>query len=136
MQLMFPLFAWDGTVAKSYAGGDGSAEHPFEIATAEQLALLAHRTNDGENGENVLHYVLTADIDLLCLRDGDTLSWTPIGLGPSTSEDDRPIHGWRYFQGVFDGKGHTISNLYIRTDSCNVGLFGAVINIRFVTFVL
>lgn len=131
VQLMFPLFAWDGTVAKSYAGGDGSAEHPFEIATAEQLALLAQHTNDGENGENVLHYVLTADIDLLCVREGDTLSWTPIGLGPSTYEDDRPIYGWRYFQGVFDGKGHTISNLYIRTDSCNVGLFGAVINSTF-----
>lgn len=38
---------WDGTVAESYAGGDGTAENPFQIATAEQLAYLAQQTNNG-----------------------------------------------------------------------------------------
>ena len=31
---------WDGTAAVEYAGGDGTQANPYQIATAEQLALL------------------------------------------------------------------------------------------------
>ena len=41
---------WDGTVAEAYAGGDGTPENPYQIATAEQLAMLAQQTNNGTGG--------------------------------------------------------------------------------------
>ena len=85
---------WDGTIAENYDGGDGSPENPYQIATAEQLALLAQQTNSGTGGD--LSYILTNDI---ILNDGDSLLWTPIGnVGP--------------FTGVFDGNNHCISGLY------------------------
>ena len=131
IMLTLSLSAWDGTVATSYAGGDGSAEHPYEIANAEQLALLAQRTNQQLTGDSALHYILTQDIDLLCIHNGDTINWDPIGKGPYSASDDRPLRGWKYFRGVFDGQNHTISNLYCHTDSSCVGLFGAAIYATF-----
>lgn len=44
-------------------------------------------------------------------------AWTPIG--PSTSNP---------FQGVFDGQGHTISGIYVKSNKQNIGLFGVVKN--------
>lgn len=55
-------FCWDGTVAEAYAGGDGTPENPYQIATSQQLALLAQQTNDGTGGDAC--YVLTANISL------------------------------------------------------------------------
>ena len=104
---------WDGTVAESYAGGTGSASDPFQIATPEQLALLAQQTNSGLVG--IYHYVLTNDI---CLSGSNMLQWIPIGKNNDTS--------LKHFIGVFDGNGHTISDMYVteRPDSYCVGLFG------------
>ena len=85
---------WNGTVAESYADGDGTPENPYQIATAEQLALLAQQTNNGTGGD--VNYMLTNDI---VLNDGDSLLWTPIG-------------NTGVFTGVFDGNGHIISGLY------------------------
>lgn len=33
---------WDGSVADNYAGGSGTSDDPYQIATAEQLAKLAN----------------------------------------------------------------------------------------------
>ena len=85
---------WNGTVAEAYDGGDGTPGNPYQITTAEQLALLAQQTNNGTGGD--AYYILTSDI---ILNDGDSLLWTPIGsVG--------------VFTGVFDGNGHIISGLY------------------------
>lgn len=85
---------WNGNVAEAYDGGDGTPENPYQIATAEQLALLAQQTNTGMGGD--AYYILTSDI---ILNDGDSLLWTPIGnLG--------------IFTGVFDGNDHIIRGLY------------------------
>ena len=80
---------WNGTVAEAYDGGDGTLENPYQIATAEQLALLAYETNNGLGGDAC--YVLTNDIDL---NAADSIIWIPIG-----NEEK--------FSGVFDGDGHT-----------------------------
>lgn len=96
---------WDGTIAESYSGGNGTSGNPYQIATAEQLALLAQQTNDSTGGD--AYYVLTSDI---CLNEGDTLYWTPIGLTGS-------------FTGVFDGDQHSISGLYENGFKLS-GLFG------------
>ena len=86
---------WNGSVADSYDGGDGTPENPYQIATAEQLALLAQQTNGGIGDDAC--YILTDDINL---NSADSLVWIPIG-----SEGT--------FKGIFDGNGHVISDLYM-----------------------
>ncbi len=85
---------WNGTAAEAYDGGDGTPQNPYQIATAEQLALLAYQTNNGLGGDAC--YILTNDIDL---NAADSLIWIPIGNEGK-------------FSGIFDGDGHTISGLY------------------------
>lgn len=64
---------WDGTTAVAFAGGTGTEEDPYQIATAEQLKLLSViiSANNSEviNGYTVgnmraAHYILTANIRL------------------------------------------------------------------------
>ena len=92
--------------ADDYAGGDGTSENPYQIATPEQLVLLAQQTNNGTGGDAC--YILTNDIDL----EGNIgFLWTPIGKDPY------------YFTGVFDGNNHTIKNMH-SSDKLKSGFFG------------
>ena len=75
--VMAQNICWDGTIAEAYAGGDGTPENPYQIATAEQLALLAQQTNDGTGGN--AYYVLTDNICLNENSDVNPVLWTPIG---------------------------------------------------------
>ena len=107
---------WDGSIAEAYAGGDGTADNPYQIATAEQLALLEKQTNEGSGGD--AYYILTSDI---CLNENlnfNPLRWKPIGR----VLNEVPY----YFSGYFDGNGKTITGLYIDDASGDkvVGLFG------------
>lgn len=97
---------WDGTVAEAYAGGDGTMENPYQIATPEQLALLAEQTNNGTGGN--AYYLLTED---LCLNGLEEYEWIPIG------DPENP------FTGVFNGNEHSISDMYM-TQQIYSGLFG------------
>lgn len=90
-------FCWDGTVADTYAGGDGTPENPYKIATAEQLALLAQQTNEGTGGD--AWYELTANIDLQRC-DGGSQQW--ISIGNETN----------MFKGHFNGNNNFVLNLY------------------------
>ena len=109
----FNTNCWDGTVADAYEGGDGTEENPYQIATPQQLALLAQQTNEGTGG--MAHYILVDDI---CLNDeGGTLEWPMIGSDvPSNMPGD--------FRGVFDGNGHHIKGMYIGEYHVCSGLFG------------
>ena len=107
-------FCWDGTVAEAYAGGDGTEENPYQIANAQQLALLAQQTNNGTGGD--AYYRLTANINLEKCT-GGSIAWTSIGI---PENDTTP----RYFTGHFDGGGNNILNLYQRHDATFKGLFG------------
>ncbi len=69
-----------------------------EISTVEQLKSISN----GLNG----HYRLVTDLDL------ENEEWTPIGNATNP------------FTGVFDGNGHTISNLKISTQTQYIGMFG------------
>lgn len=112
---------WDGSIASAFAGGTGTAENPYQIATGAQLAYLASSVNSGETyaGKN---FVLTADIDL------NGLPWTPI----ANTFSDVLFHGsdYRIFAGNLDGQGYAVSNVVIRSESAPLesdvfGLFGA-----------
>ena len=68
---------WNGTIAESYDGGDGTSANPYQIATAEQLALLAQQTNEGIGGD--AYYIMTSDICLNANLNVNPLNWVPIG---------------------------------------------------------
>ena len=96
--------------------GDGSEEHPYEIATPENLAWMGYHISV-LGTKNTEHYVLTKDIDLA------DAWWTPInGLEEL---------GVGSFAGVFEGNTHSIKNLKIDWDTnygltANFGLFSVI----------
>jgi len=98
-----------------FAGGSGTAEDPWQIATAEQL--------DRVRDDLKAHYVLTDDIDLSGYE-----NWIPIGAFQSLSdapEDAEVPHPDFAFTGTFDGAGHTIANLTVSCEApMGAGLFG------------
>ncbi|MCR4963343.1 MAG: hypothetical protein K6B40_05645 [Firmicutes bacterium] len=98
-----------------FAGGAGTAEDPWQIATAEQL--------DRVRDDLTAHYVLTGDIDLSGYE-----NWEPIGAFQPLSdapEDAEVPHPDFAFTGTFDGGGHTISHLTVSGEApMGVGLFG------------
>ena len=113
--------AWNGSTAAAFAGGTGTAEDPYQIANGAELAYLASSVNSGETYEDK-YFVLTANINL------NGLPWTPI----ANSFSDALFGGtdYRIFAGNFDGKGYTISNVSIGSETTPFesdvfGLFGA-----------
>ena len=115
---------WDGSVAKSFAGGKGTKDDPYQIATGSQLAYLGESMKSGAYGEKFqdTYFELTEDIDL------GGKEWTPIGYTVADLIMGR--HEYFVFSGNFDGKGYTIKNLTIGTETSPYsgdvcGLFGA-----------
>lgn len=93
--------------------GEGTSLSPYWVRTGEDLLLLAQDVNDGVDYDG-FYFKMAADIDLSAIC-GDTISWDAIGSLEN------------YFEGDFDGDGHTISNLYLNvTNRIYVGLFGYV----------
>jgi hypothetical protein len=115
---------WNGTVAEAYDGGDGTPGNPFQIATAEQLALLAYETNNGDGG-NPNCYILTEDINLNGTKG---YLWTPIGTVKTEWHPTNPnIQPANPFMGVFEGNDHVISEMYAN-DKDVLGLFGCTVD--------
>ncbi len=99
----------------AFAGGSGTADDPWQIASVDQLAYLAATVNDGsKSGYMGAYFVLTADLDMT------GVDWTPIG-NMNDMENRTTL-----FLGSFDGQGHTVSNLTYKNDQFIVGagLFG------------
>jgi hypothetical protein len=96
-----------------YGGGSGTAEDPYQIATAADLIALGDSPEDYDK-----HFILTANIDL----GGHVFNKAVIA--PDTDPNDMysQFQG-RSFTGVFDGDGNTISHLTI-TGADYLGLFG------------
>ena len=122
--MTMPKMAWAQVTPTKPANGDGTAEKPYEITTAAELAWFRDWVNtcDAEKPHRDACAKLMADIDMssLCHPADDSkgvaeLSWSPI------SNTTAPIFTWR---GQFDGNGKTISNLYINATSDYQGLFG------------
>lgn len=82
------------------AGGDGTAENPYLIATAGDLVQV--RTN------TEAYYKVIADIDM----DSYPYTWAPIST----------------FSGEIDGDSNCVSNLYISSDDYYTGIFGYLEN--------
>ena len=89
----------------------------IEIGTAEELKAFAESVTDGsQKGYAGKTVVLTDDIDCT------DIEWTPIGTMDLSNMENHDC----MFQGVFDGQGHTISNVTFNTDKpvCGAGIIG------------
>jgi hypothetical protein len=91
------------TATAKYSGGSGTAQDPYQIATAADLIALGETPEDYDK-----HFVLTADIDL-----APNL--------PGRKVFDKAVIGT--LTGVFDGNGHTVSHLTVEGGG-HLGLFG------------
>ena len=96
---------WDGTVDTSWYDPANPLTE-YKLGTAEQLAGLSELVSGNTTFAGVT-FTLTSDVDLYCedttpSADGDPLTFRPIG--------DHSKGGT--FEGVFDGNGKTISNIY------------------------
>ena len=93
--------------------GSGTKNDPYQISTADQLKLFRDKVNSSKTSdETKICVVLTADIDL------KNEAWTPIG---NFTEGNKI-----YYEGTFDGGGHTISGLNVTGNFRYASLFGAV----------
>lgn len=91
--------------------GSGTEEDPYIIDSYDDLKLFRDLVNNGESFSQK-HILQTKNIDL------NNEEWLPIGIFDSGM----------YFDGIYDGGGHYIDNLYISSDypysPKNVGFFG------------
>jgi len=107
--------------AVEFAGGTGTVVDPYQIATGSQLIAVGSDPSLYDK-----HFVLSNDVDLdpnkpsgkVFIRAVIAANLTPDGS--QSHEFTGPI-----FAGSFDGSGHAIRNLTIRTGTGHyLGLFG------------
>lgn len=109
--------------------GKGTEESPFLINNLGDLLLMQGAVNaengsiqpkDGTNAvtAQTAHYKLTQDISLAEICGADKGDWEPIG---NYAKNESFM-----FRGIFDGDGHTISDLYINNDLDYQGFFGNI----------
>jgi len=103
--------------------GDGTAAHPFEIATWQNLYWLTRNNNYWASG---YYFIQTADIDLTTATP-DITTWN----------DNSSDYGWPmigsnrndiYFEGNYDGQNHYVKGVYIKGYLGFDGLFGITRN--------
>lgn len=123
-----PQGLWTGYAASAFAGGSGTKADPYQIATAEQLALLAKDVNSGAVSKTHTkeYFKLMDNIDL------SAHVWTPLGYETYASGGGDA----KTFQGYFDGNGKKITGLYVDERTGNswgknrsAGLFGVIASI-------
>lgn len=131
-----PPLAWSAGVSETslavaqtastlpFAGGNGTADNPFTIKTADQLRAFRDAVNAGNTYDGQF-IALVTDMDI------SDASWIPIGA--STRKGSGVESGSTPFSGTFDGGGHSISGLTIAPvqppangADYALGLFGAV----------
>ena len=117
MALLIPQWAWAQTAIPP-SEGDGSTGSPYIITKAEELAWFRNEVNNGQYSicAKIADNVEVIDMSTVChaadaSKNLGELSWVSIGVGNA-------------YTGTFDGSGKTISNLYIKTENQQAGLFG------------
>ena len=113
----FALDIWDGS-ASPWTQGTGVSSDPYLIETAENLAYLAQKVNEGYQAQGMavfkgVYFLMTDDLDL------NNINWTPIG------NVNMNMQGY-YFAGIFDGWYHNIDHLKIQTSADVCGLFAGL----------
>jgi hypothetical protein len=101
------------TATAKYSGGSGTAQDPYQIATAANLILLGETPADYDQ-----HFILTADLDLDPKLPGRKVFDKAVFAPAKTNYFEGTS-----FTGVFDGNGHRVSHLTIAGKGY-LGLFG------------
>ncbi|MBR2705437.1 MAG: hypothetical protein IKE91_08205, partial [Clostridia bacterium] len=98
----------------------------IEINYIEDLVELSEKTNNGYSYKNAIIKLMrdldfndpgsyrSGEIDWNLVETENSQGFTPIGKQNCN------------FTGIFDGQGHTISNLYVNCDEAYIGLFGRI----------
>jgi hypothetical protein len=111
--LCLPVYA-------QYSGGSGTADDPYQIATAADLIALGETPDDYDK-----HFILTADIDLDPNLPGRKVFDRAV-IAPNANPN---MHHFSFqgtpFTGVFDGNNRTISHLVISGDNF-LAFFGSL----------
>jgi TonB family protein len=109
---------WDGEVDVSWYNANTNV---VSIITAKELAGIAKLVNEGIESFEGKTILLGRDIFI-----NDTANWRDWANNP-------PAYKWtgigtysNRFEGTFDGRGHTISGVYIKNPDDNQGLFGVI----------
>ena len=116
---------WNGEIASSFAGGNGSESNPYQISNGAELALLAKLVNENKKDSdskyyNSKYYVLTDDIYL-----NDCTGWESWTSGNTKLNMWTPIGNGDYgFKGKFNGQGKCIYGMYIDSSADYEGIFG------------
>jgi hypothetical protein len=105
------LFVFQSQVA-GFAGGTGTPDDPYQIATAEQLISIGDDPNLLDK-----HYVLVDDIDLDPNLPGGRVFTQAVIASYKMIPQDGPLYKTPKFSGSLDGNGHSISNFVIGIDS-------------------
>ena len=115
-----PVGSWADNAASAFAGGTGTEDDPYQIATAEQLAKLSKDVSEGTSYQGN-YFILTENIDL------STYRWVPIGIYKWMS-NGTSIE--KSFRGYLDGSNKTISGMVVdeRGDQNSAGFFGSIRN--------
>jgi The GLUG motif len=101
-----------GSAHAQYGGGTGTPDDPYLIYTPEQMNAIGADPNDWDK-----HFKLMADLDLAQYTGTE---FNLIGYPQLRRRTPAPPG----FTGVFDGRGHTISNFsYVSEGEHYVGLF-------------
>lgn len=108
---------WDGTIAESFASGDGSKSNPYIIKTGSEFALLFSKLK-GEDSSSYFNkfYELQNNINF-------------------DNRDFSYIDSSKIFSGNIDGNGYTLSNIIlnscstdVETGTCEYALFSNLNN--------
>ncbi len=98
-----------------------ATETKYYINNEQELKEFAEDVNNGNTYEGSIVY-LTKDIKLTC---NETNQWIPIGsCNVDNGNFAQNTADKKVFAGIFDGKGYTISGIYIDSNQNYVGLFG------------
>lgn len=117
---MFITFATTPLQAEVFKGS-GTEADPYVINNADELEVFATMVDSGENYTGK-YITLGNDIDLSAIS-----GWNPIGAEGKSADN-----AGKLFNGTFDGKGYTISNLKINVNETinesNHGFFSTLAN--------
>ena len=99
----------------AFGGGSGTSDDPYIISTTDHMDQLASDVNNG-NEYTGKCFRLVSNLDY------SEKTYTPIGVSSQSSSS-----GYNMFCGLFDGNGHSISNVTIsRSNQDGIGLFGVI----------
>jgi hypothetical protein len=121
---------WIDYASGDFAGGSGTEEDPYLIDTARRLAQLAYVVNNDIGDSDGIKFS-TKSYKLIKNIDLGAHEWISIGyLNYWNDAKGRFKSDYKPFNGIFEGNGHTISNLTGEGLFCEIAKLARVANLQ------